>query len=195
MVLDTRGEISAFISSIAYVSVRMLEIELCYRDERGNVTERTVEPINYFRARDGKLSWEEIGTFQRVLYRGFSYETNQIALRPDEFLASGGGDCEDWSLVTAGLLRFWGYEPYIGSIRSLDDSQGHAVCLVKSNEKPQHSFYFRFKESGTFNGGFVGAGYYVPIDYDLVGGLSNAVGSNWTLKRVYVPERIYGAAM
>lgn len=145
--------------------------------------------------RNGKLSWEEIGTFQRALYRRFAYEPNQTALRPDEFLAAGGGDCEDWSLVTAGLLRFWGYGAYIGSIRSPDNLQGHAVCLVKTPDKPQNFLYYRFKESGMFNGTFVEEGYYVPIDYQLVGSLTSAAGSNWRLKRMYVPEKIYGATM
>ena len=84
---------------------------------------------------------------------------------------------------------------YIGSIRSPDDRQGHAVCLIKSTDKPQHSFYFRFKESGAFNGTYIGAGYYILIDYDSVGSLTNAVGSNWKLKRVYIPEKIYGTTM
>ena len=145
--------------------------------------------------RNGQLSWSEIGSFQRALYRDYSYKMNKTALRPDEFIESGGGDCEDWSLVTAGLLRFWGYKSYIGSIRSPDDSQAHALCLIKSIEKPKNSFYFHFSEGGAFNGTQIDAGYYIPIDYDNVGSLSNAVESNWKLKKMYIPENIYGAAM
>jgi len=46
--------------------------------------------------------------------------------------------CEDWSLFTAGLLRFWNYDPYIGSLNFKNDY--HEVTLVKVGELP-----FRFK--------------------------------------------------
>jgi len=141
------------------------------------------------------LSWAEIETFQRTLSLSCSYEANETALRPDEFFAAGGGDCEDWSLVTAGLLRFWGYRSYIGSLRSPDDRQGNAVCLVWSEEKPPRFVYYHFEESGTFNGTHVEAGFYIPVDYDTIGALTNAAGPDWKLERMYVPEKIYGAAM
>ena len=145
--------------------------------------------------RNSRLSWDEISVFQRELYRNYAYQANDNALRPDEFIDSGGGDCEDWALVTAGLLEFWGYQARVGSIRSPDNSRGHAVCLVFSLEKPSRHFYYHFSETGQFNGDLVEAGYYIPIDYNLIGRLSNAVESGWELRRIYTPEKIYGVAM
>ena len=56
--------------------------------------------------RDGSLSWNEIRAFQNKLCYSNSYKANETALNPEEFFESGGGDCEDWSLATAGLLKF-----------------------------------------------------------------------------------------
>ena len=124
-----------------------------------------------------------------------AYFKNESALRPDEFMAAGGGDCEDWSLVTAGLLQFWGWETYIGSLRSPDDEGAHAICLVRLRQKPSTYGYYQFEESTKLGGNWIRAGYYVPIDYDHVGSLSNAVGKRWTLKYIRIPTEIYGSAM
>jgi hypothetical protein len=62
---------------------------------------------------DGALGWSELASFQAWLDRRYAYRSNEPALRPDEFLAQGGGDC-DWSLFTCGLLRYWGWDPYVG---------------------------------------------------------------------------------
>ena len=145
--------------------------------------------------RDASLSWSEIAAFQRNLYERYAYRHNNTALRPDEFIAAGGGDCDDWSLVTAGLLRYWGYDPYIGAIRSPDGSEYHAVCLIRVAERPPAYAYYHFDEDGHLNGRPIKAGYYVPIDYDNVGTLSNAVKGHWKLHRMYRPESIYGALM
>ncbi len=80
--------------------------------------------------RSGRLAFEELQAFQEKTWREFRYESNEPALRPDEFLAAGCGDCEDFALYTAGLLRFWGWEPYLGILAaSRHGSNGHAVCL------------------------------------------------------------------
>lgn len=56
----------------------------------------------------GRLSFDELRAFQERTYRDFRYETNELALRPDEFLAAGGGDCEDFALYTP--EKAWGLE-------------------------------------------------------------------------------------
>jgi hypothetical protein len=38
-------------------------------------------------------------------------------------------------------------------------------------------------------------GTYIPVDYDSVGGTSNAVGQEWILRALYEPEEIYGSWM
>lgn len=45
-------------------------------------------------------------------------------------------------------------------------------------------------------GGYpVKSGWYIPIDYDSVGSLSNAVGEGWKLRAIWEPESIYEKRM
>lgn len=144
----------------------------------------------------GRLSFDELSVFQRGTYNEFRYEGNPLALRPDQFLAAGGGDCEDFALYTAGLLRFWGWEPYLGSMGSSRGSPGHAVCLsFEGGSFPGGFSYFDLSSWNAEDGTALKDGKYVPIDYDQVGGLSNAVKSGWKLRSVYVPEKAWGLTM
>lgn len=141
---------------------------------------------------DETLSWNELQSFQDALKKRFRYQTNSVALDPTAFLRSGGGDCEDWALMTAGLLRFWGAEVYIGSVTS--SSGSHAVTLVRTERVPAGAIYFTFTESRRESMSLP-AGRYVPIDYTRVGGLSYAVGTEYRIRRVRVPEDLYGRNM
>jgi hypothetical protein len=144
----------------------------------------------------GRLGFEELKVFQEKTYREFRYLSNETALRPDEFIAAGGGDCEDFALYTAGLLRFWGWEPYIGSLASSRNTTGHAVCLsYEEGAFPKGYTYFEIDAWTTEDGSPLNAGKYVPIDYDHVGALSNAVGPGWKLRSIYVPEKAWGLTM
>ena len=138
--------------------------------------------------RDGEVSWEEIQRFQTALDRNYRYELNPTALRPDEFMAAGGGDCEDWALMTAGMLRFWDIPVFIGSLSS--SSGHHAVALVPTTQIPPGATTIEVPAGGSLR-----AGSYVPIDYAHVGRLSNAVARRFTVERVWVPEEIYGWSM
>jgi hypothetical protein len=143
-----------------------------------------------------RLSFDELDTFQDRTFREFRYEANERALRPDEFLAAGGGDCEDFALYTAGLLRFWGWEPYIASFAGSNEGTGHAVCLsYEEGAFPSDYTYFRIDEWTTEDGSTLKPGSYVPIDYDHVGSLSSAVHPGWKLRSVYTPEKAWGLEM
>jgi len=167
-----------------------------YLDAMGFMDEELVE--RYLAADlngSGKLAFSELEAFQDKTFREFEYRSNKLALRPDEFLAAGGGDCEDFALYTAGLLRFWGREPYIGSLGPAGSGSGHAVCLsFEAGSIPAGYTRFTIEEAASW-GPAVKAGVYVPIDYDLVGSLSNAVKPGWKLRDIYVPERIWGQSM
>jgi hypothetical protein len=138
----------------------------------------------------GKLSWDELSTFQKKTYNEFRYESNDSALRPDEFLHVGGGDCDDFALYSAGLLRFWGWELYLGCLSPGRGTEGHAICLSYEEGTFSSSFtYFDVAAGSTEDGSPLKRGRYVPIDYDCVGELSNATGKGWKLTEIYVPEK------
>jgi len=58
----------------------------------------------------GVLTWKGVEVFQDRLYHGFMYFTSRKALRPDQFLASRGGGCKAFSLVSSEFFRFWGWQ-------------------------------------------------------------------------------------
>ncbi len=144
---------------------------------------------------DGDLDWSEVVAFQKALWDRYSYRENTPALRPDEFLAEGSGDCEDWALVTAGLLQFWGKSAYVGSFAPDRGSGGHAVCLVLQSARPAGKAAFELRGWRAEDGTALADGWYVPIDYYRVGGLTSAVKAGWQLVRVYRPTAIYGRTM
>lgn len=144
--------------------------------------------------RNGNLDWDELRAFQGRLVREFPYRNNAVAYSPDVFLSAGSGDCEDFALFTCGLLRFWGIDSYLGSLGHDSVAVGHAVALIPLSTVPEGFVYW------DLDAGFTAAaggppGIYVPVDYDHVGGLSNAVGPGWTLRWMRRPESVYGMRM
>ncbi|MBA7606484.1 hypothetical protein ES703_13633 [subsurface metagenome] len=55
--------------------------------------------------------------------------------------------------------------------------------------------YYYMEGSMTWDGSVIERGYYVPIDYELVGGTSRAIKRSWKLEYLYTPEKIYGRIM
>jgi hypothetical protein len=123
------------------------------------------------------------------------YRVNALALRPDQFLAQGGGDGEDWALFSCGLLRFWGWDPCVGSFAPSESAVGHAVCLVRVSESLPRFRSWTVDADGTLGGCSVEAGTYVPVDYENVGDPTNAVGDGWRLRAIWKPGAIYGEQM
>ncbi|MCX7023416.1 MAG: WYL domain-containing protein [Spirochaetes bacterium] len=144
----------------------------------------------------GKLSYDELAVFQDRTFRNFTYESNDLALSPDEFLAAAGGDCEDFALYTAGLLRYWGWNPYIGCFAPSATGTGHAVCLVREPGAVPAGFAFWTIEAWTSEDGTeLSPGTYIPVDYDHVGSLSEAVEKGWKLQEIYLPEKAWHLEM
>ncbi len=143
--------------------------------------------------RNLELSWDEIQNFQNELVKCYTYKPNLTALNPVVFVAEGGGDCEDFALVTAGLIRFWDGLPYIAGFAPGPHAEGHAVCLVYSEVEPDSGTYYVIDEPAfVWSGENAPAGYYIPIDYEYVRSTSNAMGSGWYLQTLYGPEKMYG---
>ena len=144
--------------------------------------------------RNGYLGWSELEAFQARLVREFHYLSNPTALRPDQFVAQGGGDCEDWALMSCGLLRYWGWDCYVGRYAPAGGQEGHAVCLVRGERRPARYGYVTVDHSLAWES-LTPPGEYVPVDYDVVGGLSEATGRHYRLTRLYKPEKLYGLTL
>jgi transglutaminase-like putative cysteine protease len=151
--------------------------------------------------RDGNhtLSLTEITDFQKEVCSRFAYRENTSALPPNRFLSSGGGDCEDWALLTCGLLRYWGYECSLAVFSSRDPEEpgAHALAFLYSHSPPASGEYYFLDEETVlrlshYSKNPATSGYYLPIDYTHVGSLSSAVAPHWVLSSLYCPEEVYG---
>lgn len=141
--------------------------------------------------RSGKLSYYEVMQFQEWVERTFRYAENATVLRPEEFLAEGQGDCDDFAVFTAGMLRFYRWEAYVGRIYNGNPREGHAVCLAyEAGTFPSELKAFRVTPQDRVPGAKAGA--YVPIDYGTVGNLAESPYKHGILVEVYVPEELYG---
>lgn len=139
----------------------------------------------------GKLSYAEIMEFQKRVMRTFAFQENPTVLRPDEFLAAGQGDCDDFAVFTAGLLRFYGWEPYVGALSNGNPYEGHAVCLsYEAGSYPKELKAFVVGRGMAIAGAKAGA--YVPIDYEYVGKLQPGPYQYAVLVQVYEPEAMWG---
>jgi hypothetical protein len=144
--------------------------------------------------RNDLISMQEISAFQSRLFRTYKYLSNSTALAPDLFLQAGGGDCEDWALVTAGLLRYWGFTSWVVSFGP-EYGGGHAMCFLQLTEAPEGYGSITLDAPLDLRGQTLPAGTYVPIDYDELGSFSNAVEEGWKLRGAWVPEELYGQVM
>ena len=136
------------------------------------------------RNQDGELSWVEIKVFQDRLVDLYSYHGNSTALTPVGFLNEGGGDCEDWAVLTCALLKYWGIVSRVGSFSNPNAESGHALCLVRVAAPPRGFKYIVHKSA-----------YWVPIDFDHVGNFSDVIGRNWDFTALRKPEDLYGKVM
>ena len=161
-------------------------------------TYATPEMLRLFATADvdqsGTLSWDELEYFQQRLYRTYGYHAEAVALRPDQFLALGEGDCKAWSLMTAAFCAYWGWDAYIACF--FNSEVGHAICFVRS-PYPVPDGFVSWKISGrkTVEGDVIPPGEYVPVDYDHVGSFSNALSAGMTLDYFLTPTKTYGERM
>ncbi len=146
---------------------------------------------------DGRLSRSELEYFQGWVYRSFRYEENGAALAPDRFGAVGGGDCEDFALYTCGLLAYWGYECYVGGFSPVGKPFGrgsHGVALLVVHDAGPQDVTIKLNDASSIPPAARGK-TVIPIDYDVVGGFTNATPDPWMLVAVYEPTEIYGSNM
>ena len=167
---------------------------LVYKDETksfiGNaISESTLQIFRKADSNgDGKVSIAELKDFQLWLKRNYKYKENATALHPDDFIAQGGGDCEDFAIMTTCMLNYHGVVAYVAMFGRVTVNK-HAVCIaqVTADKTPGYLYY-------TLSGWGIPSGLYIPIDYEKVGGLS-AIDRRWKIARVYTPHKIYGVYM
>ena len=134
---------------------------------------------------DHKISLSELQSFQNWLVQRFKYKENETALRPDDFIAQGGGDCEDFSIMTCCMLNYHGIVAYVAGFGRVTTNK-HAVCILQIREPVPPGFLYYTLEYWN-----VPDGFYTPIDYNTVGGLE-AIDRRWKIANINKPVDMYG---
>lgn len=137
------------------------------------------------RNKDKKISVGELQMFQYRLVREFKYKHNKTALHPNDFVAQGGGDCEDFAIMTTCMLNHYGIVAYVASFGRVTTNK-HSLCMVKT-QKPVPPGYLYY----TLNGWNAPKGTYIPVDYDKIGGLK-AIDRRWKIARMVRPKHLIG---
>ena len=137
------------------------------------------------RNKDKKISVGELQMFQYRLVREFKYKRNKTALHPNDFVTQGGGDCEDFAIVTTCMLNYYGAVAYVALFGRVTTNK-HSLCMVKiATPVPSGYLYY------TLHGYGVPKGTYIPVDYDKIGGLK-AIDRRWKIARMVRPKQIIG---
>ena len=134
---------------------------------------------------DHKISLNELQRFQNFLVHRFDYKENETALRPDDFIAQGGGDCEDFAIMTCCMLNYHRVVAFVAGYGRVTVNK-HAVCLMQIKEPVPPGFLYYTMESWN-----IPDGLYTPIDYDKIGGLK-AIDRRWKIARINKPVDMFG---
>ncbi|HEX7858791.1 MAG TPA: transglutaminase-like domain-containing protein [Verrucomicrobiae bacterium] len=65
-------------------------------------------------------------------FRNFEYKFRKEVQRPEVFLASKSGDCDDFSTLAAAVLRSRGYTPRLVTVRMT--GVNHVVCYIEETK-------------------------------------------------------------
>ncbi len=133
---------------------------------------------------DGKISVRELQIFQNWLQHNFRYIKNSTARHPDDFIREGGGNCEGFAVMTTCMLNYHGIVAFVAGFGRVTTNR-HALTIVQvtNNNAPGYLFY-------TLRGWGLPPGYYIPVDYDKIGGLK-AIDRRWKIAAVYKPKSLY----
>ena len=134
--------------------------------------------------KNGTIDISELRQFQAWLMNTYTYQSNLLALPPDNFMQEGGGDCEDFAAMTCCMLNSYGIIAYVATFGKVTVNK-HAVCMVKVN-KASHPGMLIYELWGHN----APNGYYLPVDYRKVGGLS-AVDRRWKIASMDSPNLMF----
>ena len=101
-------------------------------------------------------------------FRDFGYTFRKEVQRPDVFLASKSGDCDDFSVLAATVLREKGYTPRLVSVRM--PGVTHVICYIEETES-----YLDYNKRGVREG-VVRCGNSLA---DIAASVSKSYGLNW----------------
>lgn len=147
-----------------------------------NISDRTLQYYKDADANgDGRISVQELQAFQNWLKRNFEYVEYSNARHPDDFIASGGGNCVGFSTMTTSMLNYHGVVAYVAGFGRVTTNK-HALTIIQVKDKKASGYLFY-----TIRGWGIPAGYYIPVDYTKVGGLS-AIDRRWKIARVFKPN-------
>ena len=157
-----------------------------YKQNIGKGHSKTVLSLfqNADRNRDKKISREELQWYQDMLVRTFAYKNNELALTPDQFINQGGGDCEDFAIMTCCMLNYHGVIAYIANFGRVTVNK-HSLRMVKITKPVPPGFLYYELDY------VVPKGIYIPVDYDTIGGLE-AIDRRWKIASMSIPKEMYG---
>ena len=163
-------------------------LELSARPGNDLVSDQVLNAVYAVYGDGAGLTWDAIQKFQSDLVRSTEYRHEPRALAPNEFYATGGGNCVDYSLATAAFLEHHGIVSYVGGFFAPDESVGHAVVLIPVSDVPRGYRYLELENWKTEDGYAIPDGRYVPVDYEYVGDFSNATAPDAELTKVWRPD-------
>ena len=102
-------------------------------------------------------------------FRDFSFNFRKDVQRPDVFLATKNGDCDDYSVLAARILREKGYTPRLISVRM--PGVTHVVCYVEETRS-----YLDYN----FRGYTVGIAYGDNVLQAIAENVARSYGAKWS---------------
>jgi hypothetical protein len=102
-------------------------------------------------------------------FREFSFNFRKNVQRPDVFLATKNGDCDDYSILAAKILREKGYTPRLISVRM--PGVTHVVCYIEET----HSYL-----DYNFRGYTVGISSRDNILEIIAENVARSYGASWS---------------
>lgn len=82
----------------------------------------------------------------------FEHDFNEILRAPLETLSLKSGDCDDFSILVAALLKHIGINSAVAFVKSKDGSEGHAMVLFQSSEWLPFYYYDDLTQLGLDRG-------------------------------------------
>ncbi|MEI6388846.1 MAG: EF-hand domain-containing protein, partial [Spirochaetota bacterium] len=165
-----------------------------YTKDVSGVSSAVIELFTKFDTnQDGRISLLELEHFQNYIVKTYKYMSNNKALSPTQFIVAGGGDCEDFAILTAEFLEFWGEQCFVGGL--FNARTGHAIALFRVNAVPFGLLSIVVRDDSPYYKKGVPSGQYLPIDYEYVGGYSSATEAGMKLKYVWSSREIIGEMM